>query len=227
MSDEKTQMNAYERPAGSIQVPTRGDTGEGNGQASPVAARIAHLEGLLHAADAALEALGVPNHGEPIAERIRALGATRDDFPEESARLREIVESLNRDPRAPVWLCGQKRGDGVVCNRPFDHAEGGISHRGWEGKKMVTWEDARGTPALTDAEMAAHRGLDAPTHADDEPDPETGWTRVEMRAACSPAQRDFLAAMDTLRDGGSEADGLEAFKAYLRAEHPRPVTPAR
>ena len=72
MSEEKTQ--ACERPAGSIQVPTRGDTGEGNGQASPVAARIAHLEGLLHAADAALEALGVPNHGEPIAERIAKAG---------------------------------------------------------------------------------------------------------------------------------------------------------
>lgn len=72
MSEEKTQ--ARERPAGSIQVPTRGDTGEGYGQASPVAARIAHLEGLLHAADAALEALGVPNHGEPIAERIAKAG---------------------------------------------------------------------------------------------------------------------------------------------------------
>lgn len=74
---------------------------------------------------------------------------------------------------------------------------------------------------LSDAEMAAHMGLDAKGLADDEPDPETGWTRAEMRAACSPATRDFLAAMDRLRDGGSEADGLEAFKAFLRAEHAR------
>lgn len=80
---------------------------------------------------------------------------------------------------------------------------------------------------LSDAEMAAHMGLDAKGLADDEPDPETGWTRAEMRAACSPATRDFLAAMDKLRGGGSEADGLEAFKTYLRAEHAKPVTPAR
>lgn len=203
MSEEKTQ--AYERPAGSIQVPTRSDTGEGYGQASPAAARVAHLEGLLRAADAALEALGVENHGEPIAERIEALRAA------DLAAVERVAAAYPAD----VFPAGGTSTD----------AKSGAAARHVLG--LVREEIAKGVPALSDAEMAAHMGLDAPTRADDEPDPETGWTRAEMRAASSPATRDFLAAMDKLRGGGSEADGLEAFKTFLRAEHAKPVTPAR
>lgn len=205
----------------------------------PAAARIAHLEGLLHAGDVALEALGVPNHGEPIAERIAKAGhlqsalfrKLREHQEAHAETLGEIAKALD-DAGAPDGMPLPER---IRALRAADlaavervaaayppHFAGARHVLG-----LVREEMAKGPPALSDAEMAAHRGLDAPTRADDEPDPETGWTRAEMRAASSPATRDFLAAMDKLRDGGSEADGLEAFKAFLRAEHAKPVTPAR
>lgn len=50
---------------------------------------------------------------------------------------------------------------------------------------------------------------------------DAGPTREELRAMASPETRTFLAAIDRLRAGeASEAESLEAFKAYLRAVTP-------
>lgn len=39
----------------------------------------------------------------------------------------------------PEWLCGADRGDGVLCDRPKQHAEVVDAHRGMVAGKVVTW----------------------------------------------------------------------------------------
>lgn len=51
-------------------------------------------------------------------------------------------------------------------------------------------------------------------------DPDTGMTRAEMRAACSPETRAFLEAMDRYKSDGDGTVAMVAFKEFLRAQQP-------